>query len=108
MSALTEDVQPELSPHDPVLLNTPRRLASTRANFQSDEPEGATAAERIVMRPTIRARDPAIGIALFIQLPPMRLILMSGVFPHQLNVRFSAIDAFLPAIVAAGEPVGAT
>jgi uncharacterized membrane protein len=47
------------------------------------------------------------GIALFILLPVMRLILMLGVFLHQRDYRFSAIAALVLAIVAAGLLVGA-
>jgi hypothetical protein len=47
------------------------------------------------------------GIALFILLPIMRLILILGVCLHQRDYRFSAIAALLPAIVAAGLRVGA-
>jgi hypothetical protein len=47
------------------------------------------------------------GIALFILLPIMRLILMLGVFLHQRDYRFSAIAALVLAIVAAGLLVGA-
>ncbi|MFM0220594.1 DUF1634 domain-containing protein [Paraburkholderia dipogonis] len=47
------------------------------------------------------------GIALFILLPVMRLILMLGVFLHQRDYRFSAIAALVLAIVAAGLVVGA-
>ncbi|KAA1013214.1 DUF1634 domain-containing protein [Paraburkholderia panacisoli] len=47
------------------------------------------------------------GIALFILLPAMRLILMLGVFLHQRDYRFSAIAALVLAIVAAGLLVGA-
>ncbi|CAB3776127.1 hypothetical protein LMG28614_00151 [Paraburkholderia ultramafica] len=48
-----------------------------------------------------------MGIALFILLPIMRLILMLGVFLHQRDYRFSAIAALVLAIVAAGLLVGA-
>ncbi|MFM0001619.1 DUF1634 domain-containing protein [Paraburkholderia dipogonis] len=48
-----------------------------------------------------------IGIALFILLPVMRLILMLGVFLHQRDYRFSAIAALVLVIVAAGLVVGA-
>jgi hypothetical protein len=48
-----------------------------------------------------------VGIALFILLPIMRLILMLGVFLHQRDYRFSAIAALVLAIVAAGLLVGA-
>ncbi|MDR8395716.1 MULTISPECIES: hypothetical protein [Paraburkholderia] len=48
-----------------------------------------------------------VGIALFILLPVMRFILMSGVFLHQRDYRFGAIAALLPAIVAPGLVVGA-
>jgi uncharacterized membrane protein len=48
-----------------------------------------------------------IGIALFILLPVMRLILMLGMFLHQRDYRFSAIAALVLAIVAAGLLVGA-
>jgi uncharacterized membrane protein len=47
------------------------------------------------------------GIALFILLPVMRLILMLGVFLHQRDYRFGAIAALVLAIVAAGLLVGA-
>ncbi|MFL9910898.1 DUF1634 domain-containing protein [Paraburkholderia sp. RL17-337-BIB-A] len=47
------------------------------------------------------------GIALFILLPIMRLILMLGMFLHQRDYRFSAITALVLAIVAAGLLVGA-
>lgn len=47
------------------------------------------------------------GIALFILLPIMRLILMLGVFLRQRDYRFSAIAALVLAIVAAGLLVGA-
>jgi hypothetical protein len=47
------------------------------------------------------------GIALFILLPIMRLILMLGVFVHQRDYRFGAIAALVLAIVAAGLLVGA-
>lgn len=40
-------------------------------------------------------------IALFIPLPVMRLILMSGVFLHHRDYRFSAMAAPVPAIVLA-------
>ncbi|MFM0627270.1 DUF1634 domain-containing protein [Paraburkholderia xenovorans] len=66
------------------------------------------------MRPP-RAGHPAsagmpvatIGIALFILLPVMRLILMLGVFQHQRDYRFSAVAALVLMIVAAGLVVGA-
>jgi uncharacterized membrane protein YhaH (DUF805 family) len=48
-----------------------------------------------------------VGIALFILLPVMRLILMLGVFLHQRDYRFSAIAALVLVIVAAGLVVGA-
>jgi uncharacterized membrane protein len=48
-----------------------------------------------------------VGIALFILLPIMRLILMLGMFLHQRDYRFSAITALVLAIVAAGLLVGA-
>lgn len=48
-----------------------------------------------------------VGIALFILLPIMRLILMLGVFLHQRDYRFGAIAALVLAIVAAGLLVGA-
>lgn len=48
-----------------------------------------------------------LGIALFILLPVMRLILMLGVFLHQRDYRFSVIAALVLAIVAAGLVVGA-
>jgi uncharacterized membrane protein len=47
------------------------------------------------------------GIALFILLPIMRLILMLGVFVHQRDYRFGAIAALVLAIVAVGLLVGA-
>jgi hypothetical protein len=47
------------------------------------------------------------GIALFILLPIMRLILMLGMFLHQRDYRFSAIAALVLAIVAAGLLLGA-
>jgi uncharacterized membrane protein len=47
------------------------------------------------------------GIALFILLPIMRLILMLGVFLHQRDYRFGAIAALVLAIVATGLLVGA-
>lgn len=47
------------------------------------------------------------GIALFILLPIMRLILMLGVFLHQRDYRFGAIAALVLAIVAVGLLVGA-
>lgn len=48
-----------------------------------------------------------VGIALFILLPVMRLILMLGAFLHQRDYRFSAIAALVLVIVAAGLLVGA-
>lgn len=48
-----------------------------------------------------------VGIALFILLPIMRLILMLGMFLHQRDYRFSAIAALVLLIVAAGLLVGA-
>ncbi|RKE39708.1 uncharacterized protein DUF1634 [Paraburkholderia sp. BL23I1N1] len=48
-----------------------------------------------------------IGIALFILLPVMRLILMLGMFLHQRDYRFSAIAALVLVIVAAGLLAGA-
>ena len=50
---------------------------------------------------------PSAGIALFILLPVMRLILMLGVFLQQRDYRFGAIAALVLAIVAAGWVVGA-
>jgi uncharacterized membrane protein len=47
------------------------------------------------------------GIALFILLPIMRLILMLGMFLHQRDYRFSAIAALVLLIVAAGLLAGA-
>lgn len=48
-----------------------------------------------------------VGIALFILLPIMRLILMLGMFLHQRDYRFSAIAALVLVIVAAGLLAGA-
>ncbi|CAE6810681.1 hypothetical protein R75483_05783 [Paraburkholderia domus] len=48
-----------------------------------------------------------VGIALFILLPIMRLILMLGMFLHQRDYRFSAITALVLMIVAVGLVVGA-
>ncbi|CAE6801530.1 DUF1634 domain-containing protein [Paraburkholderia haematera] len=48
-----------------------------------------------------------IGIALFILLPVMRLILMLGMFLHQRDYQFSAIAALVLVIVAAGLLAGA-
>jgi hypothetical protein len=48
-----------------------------------------------------------VGIALFILLPIMRLILMLGVFLHQRDYRFSAIAALVLMIVVAGSMIGA-
>ncbi|CAB3788420.1 DUF1634 domain-containing protein [Paraburkholderia fynbosensis] len=56
---------------------------------------------------TIGASVMTAGIALFILLPIMRLILMLGVFLHQRDYRFGAIAALVLAIVAAGLLVGA-
>jgi uncharacterized membrane protein YhaH (DUF805 family) len=47
------------------------------------------------------------GIALFILLPIMRLILMLGVFLRRRDYRFGAIAALVLAIVAVGLMVGA-
>jgi uncharacterized membrane protein len=47
------------------------------------------------------------GIAFFILLPVMRLILMLGVFLHQRDYRFSAIAALVLMIVIAGSMIGA-
>ena len=47
------------------------------------------------------------GIALFILLPVLRLILMLGVFLQQRDYRFSAITVLVLLIVAAGCVVGA-
>lgn len=47
------------------------------------------------------------GIALFILLPVMRLILMLGVFLRRRDYRFGAIAALVLAIVAVGLVVGA-
>jgi uncharacterized membrane protein YhaH (DUF805 family) len=47
------------------------------------------------------------GIALFILLPIMRLILMLGVFLRRRDYRFGAIAALVLAIVAVGLVVGA-
>jgi uncharacterized membrane protein len=47
------------------------------------------------------------GIALFILLPVLRLMLMLGVFLHQRDYRFSAITLLVLLIVAAGCAVGA-
>ncbi|WP_260854680.1 DUF1634 domain-containing protein [Paraburkholderia sp. BCC1884] len=47
------------------------------------------------------------GIALFILLPIMRLILMLGVFVRQRDYRFGAIAALVLAIVATGLLIGA-
>ncbi|MFM0156658.1 DUF1634 domain-containing protein [Paraburkholderia sediminicola] len=49
----------------------------------------------------------SVGIALFILLPIMRLILMLGMFLHQRDYRFSAIAALVLVIVAAGLLAGA-
>ncbi|WP_454828151.1 hypothetical protein [Paraburkholderia xenovorans] len=48
-----------------------------------------------------------VAIALFILLPVMRFILMSGVFLHQRDYRFGTIAALLPAIAARGLVAGA-
>jgi uncharacterized membrane protein len=48
------------------------------------------------------------GIALFILLPIMRLILMLGAFVHQRDYRFGAIAALVLVIVVAGSMIGAT
>lgn len=48
-----------------------------------------------------------VGRALFILLPVMRFILMSGVFPHYRDQRSSAIAALPPANVAPGLVAGA-
>jgi hypothetical protein len=48
-----------------------------------------------------------VGIALFILLPIMRLILMLGVFLHQRDYRFSVIAALVLMIVVAGSMIGA-
>lgn len=48
-----------------------------------------------------------VAIALFILLPVMRFILMSGVFLHQRDSRFNAIAALLPAIATRGLVAGA-
>jgi Protein of unknown function (DUF1634) len=48
------------------------------------------------------------GIALFILLPIMRLMLMLGIFLHQRDYRFSAIAALVLMIVIAGSMIGAT
>ena len=47
------------------------------------------------------------GIALFILLPVLRLILMFGVFLQQRDYRYSAITVLVLLIVAAGCAVGA-
>lgn len=47
------------------------------------------------------------GVALFILLPIMRLILMLGVFLHQRDYRFSAITALVLMIVLVGSMIGA-
>ncbi|MFT4068407.1 DUF1634 domain-containing protein [Paraburkholderia sp.] len=47
------------------------------------------------------------GVALFILLPIMRLILMLGVFLRRRDYRFGAIAALVLAIVAVGLVVGA-
>jgi uncharacterized membrane protein len=46
------------------------------------------------------------GIAFFILLPVMRLILMLCVFLHQRDYRFSAIAALVLIIVIAGSMIG--
>jgi hypothetical protein len=46
------------------------------------------------------------GVALFILLPIMRLILMLGVFLHQRDYRFSAITALVLMIVVVGSLIG--
>lgn len=60
-----------------------------------------------VVSPATGMRIMSAGIALFILLPIMRLILMLGVFVHQRDYRFGAIAALVLAIVAAGLLVGA-
>ena len=47
------------------------------------------------------------GVALFILLPIMRLMLMLGVFLHQRDYRFSAITALVLMIVLVGSMIGA-
>jgi nicotinamide riboside transporter PnuC len=56
----------------------------------------------------IAAHIMTAGIALFILLPIMRLILMLGVFLHQRDYRLSAIAALVLMIVVAGSMIGAT
>ncbi|MGV2293428.1 DUF1634 domain-containing protein [Trinickia sp. YCB016] len=47
------------------------------------------------------------GVALFILLPIMRLVLMLGVFLHQRDYRFSAITGLVLMIVLIGSMLGA-
>ncbi|WP_175105090.1 DUF1634 domain-containing protein [Pararobbsia alpina] len=56
----------------------------------------------------VGAHITTVGIALFILLPIMRLILMLGVFLHQRDYRFSAIAALVLMIVVAGSMIGAS
>ena len=55
----------------------------------------------------VATRIMTTGIAFFILLPVMRLILMLGVFLHQRDYRFSAIAALVLMIVIAGSMIGA-
>lgn len=48
-----------------------------------------------------------VGIALFIALPVLRLVLMLGVFLHRRDYRFSAVTALVLLIVLAGCVTGA-
>jgi uncharacterized membrane protein len=53
------------------------------------------------------ARIVTAGIALFILLPVLRLILMLGVFLHQRDYRFSVVTLLVLLIVFAGCVIGA-
>jgi hypothetical protein len=58
------------------------------------------------VRTLVPAHIMTAGIALFILLPIMRLVLMLGVFLHQRDYRFSAIAALVLMIVVAGSMIG--
>ncbi|WP_183085145.1 DUF1634 domain-containing protein [Trinickia fusca] len=59
------------------------------------------------MTAVIGAHVMTAGVALFILLPVMRLILMLSVFLHQRDYRFSAITGLVLMIVVVGSMIGA-
>ncbi|RKP45572.1 DUF1634 domain-containing protein [Trinickia fusca] len=68
---------------------------------------GPWARNRLSMTAVIGPHVMTAGVALFILLPVVRLILMLGVFLHQRDYRFSAITGLVLMIVVVGSMIGA-